>query len=578
MRLVKIYDTTLRDGTQAEYFNLSLADKIRIARKLSELGFHYIEGGWPGSNPKDEEFFEEIRNYNLGRTRVAAFGSTHHKDRPPASDPVFQELLISRAPVVTIFGKSSVFQVKEVLRTTLERNLELISDSLAYLKPKVEELFYDAEHFFDGFKEDRDYALKTLEAAVAGGARCLILCDTNGGTLTTELVKIIKAVKKHLPKVPLGIHAHNDSEMAVANSLAAVELGCGQVQGTVNGFGERCGNANLISIIPALKLKLGMNCISDKNLKRLTEVSRYVYELANINPNRYQPYVGKSAFAHKGGVHAAAVLRNPKAYEHITPETVGNKRHIPISDLSGRSSVITEAKAMGLEAEEHDLKVESGQKVLRDQLKRLIEGIWADAPDHEWAQNYLKYLKQLDENIEFPAHESSAKVALDKIKELEAFGYQFEEAEASLELLIRAALGAHYKEYFRLLNYRIIDEKVSGDIPPIPEATIRVRVGHHEVHTAALGNGPVNALFNALLKALVRFYPRLTEMRLEDYKVRVLPGTGSTDAKVRVLIESRDAHDYWRTLGVSADIIEASWQALVDSINYKLFKDEQKAG
>ncbi len=525
MRLVKIYDTTLRDGTQAEDFNLSLWDKIRIAQKLSQLGVHYIEGGWPGANPKDRDFFTEIRNYDLGLTRVAAFGSTHHKDRHPDADSNMQELLLSRAPVFTIFGKSSVFQVKEILRTTLERNLELITGSLAYLKPKAEELFYDAEHFFDGFKEDREYALRTLQAAVDGGAQVLVLCDTNGGTLTSELIEIIKAVQERFPGFPLGIHAHNDSELAVANSLAAVELGCDHVQGTINGVGERCGNANLCSIIPNLKLKMGLDCISDENLKRLSEVSLFVYELANLRPNRYQPYVGRSAFAHKGGVHADAVKKNPKAYEHINPETVGNTRYIPVSDQSGRASILLKARDFGLELHPNEPKV---------------------------------------------------RLALEKVKDLEAQGYQFEGAEASLEMLLRAALG-QYKEYFRLVSYRILDQKVGEDEPPVPEATIRVRVGVHEVHTAAHGNGPVNALDKALKKALLRFYPRLEEMRLEDYKVRVLPGFGGTGAKVRVLIESRDAHHRWGTVGVSHDIIEASWQALVDGINYKLFKDEQRS-
>ena len=525
MRQVKIYDTTLRDGTQAEYFSLSLSDKVRIAKKLAQIGIHYLEGGWPGSNPKDKEFFADINNYSLGQSRLAAFGSTHHKDRPPESDPVFQELLLARAPVITIFGKSSVFQVKEILQTTLKRNLELITNSLAYLKPRVEELFYDAEHFFDGFKEDREYALKTLEAAVMGGADCLVLCDTNGGTLTSDLIEVIKAVQERFPGFPLGIHAHNDSELAVANSLAAVELGCDQVQGTINGVGERCGNANLCSIIPNLQLKMGIECLSEANLKRLSELSRFVYELANVRPNRYQPYVGQSAFAHKGGMHAAAVKRNPRAYEHVNPETVGNTRHIPVSELSGKGNIILKARDFGLELSPKDPVVAE---------------------------------------------------TLNRIKELEFQGFQFEGAEASLELMLRAALGQR-KEYFRLHGFRVIDQKVGEKEPPIPEVTIRVHVGGEEVHTAAEGNGPVHALDRALRKALVRFYPRLAEMRLEDYKVRVLPGTGSTDAKVRVLIESRDHHDRWGTVGVSPDIIEASWQALVDSINYKLFKDEQRA-
>lgn len=548
MRQVKIYDTTLRDGTQAEYFSLSLADKIRIARKLAQFGVHYIEGGWPGSNPKDRDFFEEIRQYGeLNGSRIAAFGSTHHKDRPPESDPVFQELLLSRAQVVTIFGKSSLFQVKEILQTTPERNLELIRHSLSYVRPRVAELFYDAEHFFDGFKDDREYALKSLEAAMASGAQCLVLCDTNGGTLTSELAGIIKAVQKKVRRVPLGIHAHNDSELAVANSLAAVELGCVQVQGTINGFGERCGNANLCSIIPALRLKMGIDCLSDANLKRLTEVSRFVYELANVHPNRYQPYVGVSAFAHKGGMHAAAVKRNPRAYEHLSPELVGNVRQIPISDLSGKSSIFLKAKELGLEPAAHDRDV----------------------------QFALEKIQEMDLKIP-PKSTEALQTILERVKDLEAEGYQFESAEASLEMLLRAALG-QYREYFRLLSYRVVDQKVGEEDVPVPEATIRVRVGLHEVHTAAMGNGPVNALFKALLKALLRFYPRLAEMRLDDYKVRVLPGSGSTDAKVRVLIESRDAHDRWGTVGVSHDIIEASWAALVDGINYKLFKDEAQA-
>lgn len=548
MRQVKIYDTTLRDGTQAEYFSLSLADKIRIARKLAQFGVHYIEGGWPGSNPKDRDFFEEIRQYGeLNGSRIAAFGSTHHKDRPPESDPVFQELLLSRAQVVTIFGKSSLFQVKEILQTTPERNLELIRHSLSYVRPRVAELFYDAEHFFDGFKDDREYALKSLEAAMASGAQCLVLCDTNGGTLTSELAGIIKAVQKKVRRVPLGIHAHNDSELAVANSLAAVELGCVQVQGTINGFGERCGNANLCSIIPALRLKMGIDCLSDANLKRLTEVSRFVYELANVHPNRYQPYVGVSAFAHKGGMHAAAVKRNPRAYEHLSPELVGNVRQIPVSDLSGKSSIFLKAKELGLEPAAHDRDV----------------------------QFALEKIQEMDLKIP-PKSTEALQTILERVKDLEAEGYQFESAEASLEMLLRAALG-QYREYFRLLSYRVVDQKVGEEDVPVPEATIRVRVGLHEVHTAAMGNGPVNALFKALLKALLRFYPRLAEMRLDDYKVRVLPGSGSTDAKVRVLIESRDAHDRWGTVGVSHDIIEASWAALVDGINYKLFKDEAQA-
>ena len=552
MRQVKIYDTTLRDGTQAEDFNLSLADKIRIAQKLAQLGIHYIEGGWPGSNPKDKDFFAEIRNYDLNGSRICAFGSTHHKDRPPESDPNMQELLISLAPVVTLFGKSSLFQVREILQTTPERNLELITGSLAYLKPRVEELFYDAEHFFDGFKDDRDYTLKTLQAALDGGAQILVLCDTNGGTLTSELTEIIKVVQARFPRAALGIHAHNDSELAVANSIAAVELGCSQVQGTINGVGERCGNANLCSIIPNLQVKMGVECLGAGNLKRLTELSRFVYETANVRPNRYQPFVGKSAFAHKGGIHAAAVKRNPKAYEHIDPTLVGNARVIPVSDLSGRGNILMKAQELGLDMGTHDAAVRQALDKLKDLLGLELQG------------------------RELPPFDSNIKTILDKVKDLESRGFQFEDAEASLELLLRAALGQH-KEYFQLQSYRVIDQKVGGLEPPVPEATLRVRVGMHEVHTAAFGNGPVDALYNAVLKALVRFYPRLTEVILEDYKVRVLPGMRGTGAMVRVLIISRDGHAWWNTVGVATDIIDASWQALVDSINYKLFRDEQGA-
>ena len=549
MRLVKIYDTTLRDGTQAEYFNLTLADKIRIAEKLSQVGIHYIEGGWPGANPRDRDFFAEIRNYNLGSSRIAAFGSTHHKDRPPESDPVFQELLISKAPVVTIFGKSWDLHVKEVLRTSLDRNLELITHSLRYLKPHVQELFYDAEHFFDGFQADPEYALQTLAAALEGGADCLVLCETNGGTITSKVAEIFQAVRQRFPNASLGIHAHNDAEMAVANSITAVELGADQVQGTINGFGERCGNANLCSIIPGIRLKLGLDCISDAHLRRLTELARFVYETANINPNRYQPYVGRSAFAHKGGVHAAAVKLNPRAYEHISPDLVGNYRNIPVSDLSGKSNIFLLAQALGLKPTEQEAAVRQAAEKLQEVL-------------HDRHQ-----LKDTD----------VLQMILGRVKDLESQGYSFEEADGSLKLLMYATLGKG-TDFFRLISFRVVDQKVGELDTPVPEATLRVRVGAHEVHTAALGNGPVDALYNALLKALIRFYPRLVEMRLDDYKVRVLPGTtGSTAAKVRVLIESRDAHDRWGAIGVSHDIIEASWQALVDSINYKLYKDEQSA-
>lgn len=524
MQDVKIYDTTLRDGTQAEDFALSVEDKVRITLKLDDMGIHYIEGGWPDSNPRDAKFFEEIRNYELKNAQLAAFGATFHPSRTPETDSNLRALLAAKTPVVTIFGKSWTVHVRDALRTTPERNLELIKHSLAFLRPHVKTLFYDAEHFFDGFKDDPQYALATLEKALEGGAECLVLCDTNGGNLTGKIQEIIKAVKERFPGVPFGIHAHNDSDLAVANSLAAVELGAVQVQGTINGMGERCGNANLVSIIPNLCLKMGIPCISMENLAKLRTVSRFVLELANVPSNRYQPFVGRSAFAHKGGVHISAVERNPATYEHIDPTLVGNRRRTLVSDLSGRSTIKIKARDFGLHITKKD---------------------------------------------------PVAMQVLEELKELESQGFQFEAAEASFELLINRALGKN-KRYFELVGFRVIDQKLSEDKAPVAEATIQVKVGGHIEHTAALGNGPVNALDNALRKALEKFYPQLKEMELNDYKVRVLPGRDGTAARVRVLIESRDAQDHWGTVGVSHDILEASWQALVDSINYKMYKDHKQ--
>ena len=522
---VIIYDTTLRDGTQAENFNLSVEDKLRIAKRLDEFGIDYVEGGWPGSNPKDEQFFDEMRQIRLKHARLAAFGSTHMAKHPAHEDANLQALVRSKAPVVTIFGKSWDVHVRDALRISLERNLEIIRDSLAWLKPQVETLFYDAEHFFDGFKADREYAVSTLKNAVVGGAECLILCDTNGGTLPTEVVEIVKEVRKRLGDgVALGIHCHNDSELAVANSLMAVEAGVSQVQGTMNGFGERCGNANLCSIIPALVLKMGRSCHAGENLHMLTSTARFVYEIANLVPNKYQPYVGASAFAHKGGVHVSAVQRNPETYEHIRPELVGNVQRILVSDLSGKSNVVAKARQFGID-------VDSDDPIIMEMVSRL--------------------------------------------KELEAQGYQFEGAEASFELLMRRAAGT-IRKYFDLVGFRIFDQKVREDEPPQAEATVMVKVGGRIEHTASVGDGPVNALDRAIRKALERFYPQLQEMSLVDYKVRVLPDSPGTGARVRVLIESKDAHDKWGTVGVSHDIIEASWQALVDGITYKLFKSEQE--
>ncbi len=529
-RVVEIYDTTLRDGTQSEEFNLSVEDKLRVALKLDELGIDYIEGGWPGSNPKDARFFKEIRDYQLKHARIAAFGSTHHPRKEAHLDENLLALLEAKTPVVTIFGKSWTIHVKEALKTSLERNLEIIEASVRFLRPHVEKLFYDAEHFFDGFKDDPDYAVETLRRASQAGADVLVLCDTNGGTLPHELVEIIREVKKRLgKKISFGIHAHNDSECAVANSLMAVLEGAVQVQGTINGVGERCGNANLCSILPNLVLKMGYECQAGHNLSRLTEISRFVSEVANLPHPRHLPYVGRSAFAHKGGVHVSAILRHPRTYEHIDPEQVGNTRRVLVSDLSGRSNIVYKARQFGLELSAEDPVV--------------------------------------------------AKI-VEEVKKREAEGYEFEAAEASLELLMYRLLGEP-RQYFELLGYRVLDLRPSQDGPPLVEATVVVRVppGVGEVeHTAAVGNGPVNALDHAIRKALERFYPQLREMKLEDYKVRVLPGIPGTGARVRVLITSKDLEHRWSTVGVSEDILEASCQALVESYTYKLFLDRKRRG
>jgi 2-isopropylmalate synthase len=525
MQQVKIYDTTLRDGTQAEDFNLSMEDKIRIALKLDELGIHYIEGGWPGSNPKDVAFFDEIRSYELKNAKVAAFGSTHHTQGRADTDANLKALIDARVPVATIFGKSWTVHVRDALHITLERNLEIIRDSLAFLRPKIETLFYDAEHFFDGFRANPEFALATLGKAIEGGADCLVLCDTNGGNLPSVIREIMQTVKDRYPAAVLGIHAHNDSELAVANSLTAVEMGAVQVQGTINGVGERCGNANLCSIIANLMLKMDVPCLPDASLRRLRETSRFVLELANVPPNRSQPFVGRSAFAHKGGIHVSAVEKNPLTYEHIDPALVGNKRRILVSDLSGRATIKRKAEDYGLRLDKKD---------------------------------------------------PVAMQVLDELKELENQGYQYEAAEASFELLINRAMGRS-KRWFELVSFRVIDQKLKENEPPVSEATILVKVGGRLEHTAALGEGPVNALDNALRKALEKFYPQLKGMSLFDYKVRVLPGKEGTGARVRVLIESHDGNEHWGTVGVSHDIIEASWQALVDSINYRMLKmDEQE--
>lgn len=522
MEKIRIYDTTLRDGTQAEDIAFSVEDKVRIARRLDELGIHYIEGGWPGSNPKDLQFFHEISRVSLTHARVVAFGSTCRPGNRPEKDRNIQTLLETNTPVVTIFGKSWDVHPREVMKIDLDENLDMISRSVEFLKKRTDEIIYDAEHFFDGYKSDPNYALATVRRAKEAGADCIVLCDTNGGTLPWELEGIIKEVKPHV-SVPMGIHIHNDSEMAVANTILAVRNGIIHVQGTINGFGERCGNANLCSIIPTLKLKLGRDCISDDQLKKLREVSRFVNELANIPHNKHLPYVGDSAFAHKGGIHVSAIRKSPLTYEHICPELVGNRQRVLVSDLAGQSNILAKAAEYNIDLQSDD---QVTQKILSD------------------------------------------------LKELENKGFQFEGAEGSFEILMKKALGK-YRRFFELMGFRVIVEKRAEEEPPISEATIMIRVGDRIEHTAALGNGPVNALDNALRKALEKLYPELKEVKLVDFKVRILSSIHGTRAVTRVLIESQDSHDKWGTVGVSENIIQASWQALVDSIEYKLLKEEK---
>jgi 2-isopropylmalate synthase len=522
MKTVEIYDTTLRDGAQAEEISFSLEDKLRITGKLDELGVHYIEGGWPGANPKDVEYFKKARKLKLSNSVVVAFGSTQRPRHKAEDDATMRSLVDSKARVITIFGKTWDFHVKEALKIPLEMNLEIIHSSISFLKKHAEKVFFDAEHFFDGYKDNPEFALKCLLTAREAGADCIIPCDTNGGTLPGEIKTIMREVLKKV-KGNIGIHAHNDSECAVANSLIAVELGAMQVHGTINGIGERCGNANLCSVIPDLQVKLGRACISEGRLNRLREVSRFVNEIANMRHFKRQPFVGDSAFAHKAGIHVNAIRKRPETYEHMKPELVGNSQRVLISDYAGKSNILRKA-------EEFNIHLES------------------DSP--------------------------KVQVILDKMKELEHQGFQYEGAEASFELLLKKALGLH-KKFFDLIGFRVIDEKRKEKEPPVSEATIMVKVEGHTEHTAATGNGPVNALDNALRKALEKFYPELKSVKLLDYKVRVLTAGVGTSAKVRVLVESGDDEHKWGTVGVSENIIEASWQALVDSIEYKLLKEKE---
>jgi len=523
--VVELYDTTLRDGCQAEDIAFTVEDKLRIAERLDDFGIKYIEGGWPGSNPRDEAFFREAKKLRLKQAKIAAFGATCRAGLRPHEDPIFRKLVQVETPVVTIFGKTWDLHVREDLRIPLQANLELIYESIAYLKRHTDMVIFDAEHFFDGFLANREFAVECCRVAAEAGADLVCLCETNGGRLPDEVAAGVDVVRAAV-NVPLGIHCHNDAELAVANSLVAVQHGVRQVQGTINGIGERCGNANLCSIVANLQLKMGYRVVSPAQLRQLRELSHFVWELANLEPNKRQPYVGLSAFAHKGGVHVAAVQKNARTYEHIDPALVGNRQRVLVSDLSGKGNILYKAKEFGLDTE-----------VLKPSVRRVLQ----------------------------------------EVKELESRGFQFEGAEASFELLLQKGVNGKRTRHFRLIGFRVIDEKLREDEPPLSEATIMIEGPDGQVeHTAAQGNGPVNALDNALRKALRKFYPEIDEVQLLDYKVRVLGGGEGTKATVRVLIESGDGKDRWGTVGVSQNVIEASWQALVDSIDYKLYKDRKR--
>ena len=522
MARVQIYDTTLRDGAQTEGVAFSVEDKLRIVQELDSLGVDYIEGGFAGSNPKDEEFFERARKLHLENAKLVAFGSTRRTNRTAVEDRNMHHLLETGTKAVIVVGKSWGLHVTDVLRASLEENLAMIEDSVAFLKFSKREVLFDAEHFFDGYKTDAEYALKTIEAAARGGADYIILCDTRGGSMPLEIKEIFEVAAARV-NVPLGIHAHDDAGVAVANSIVAVQAGAVQVQGTFNGYGERCGNADLCAVIPNLRLKLGVECISDEGLSRITGVSRLISELANLPHDEKLPYVGRSAFAHKGGLHADAVQKNPATYEHIIPEVVGNERRILVSDQAGRSAIL-----MRLMSEHPELKKDSP----------VVQQIF------------------------------------DELKEAESCGYQFEGAEGSFELMMERVMGL-YEQSFELKGFTVLVER-SEDHSMRSQATIKlVDVDGNVEYQASEGHGPVDALSKALRRALRAFFPQLDSVRLTDFKVRVLDARSGTAAKVRVLLESSDGEKDWGTVGVSEDIIAASWEALVESIEYKLFKDKQ---
>jgi 2-isopropylmalate synthase len=522
MEPICVYDTTLRDGTQGEKINFSAKDKINIARRLDEIGVHFIEGGWPGSNPRDMNFFNLAKHETFQCARITAFGSTRKPGINVEDDPNLKAILASETPAVAIFGKTWDLHVTEIMQNTPGENLDMILESVRYLKQMGRQVIYDAEHFFDGYKDNPGYALETLNAALEGGAEYIVLCDTNGGTLPFELEEIINQLQTKLDlgsSAALGIHTHNDTGLAVANTLMAVRAGATMVQGTINGYGERCGNADLTSIIPNIMLKMGRECIPDDNLSQLKKLSRYVSETANMIPLGSRPFVGISAFAHKGGIHVNAIMKNPRAYEHMDPAAVGNRRRVLVSDLSGRSNVEYKAREMGI---------------------------------------------KLDDNGQESRHIVTA------IKELEEQGFEFDVADGSFKVLVEK-LTDQFKPHFELESFRVVIEK-DMERPCAAHATIKIRVGDQREITAAEGEGPVSALDNALRKALDKFYPGLNYMQLVDFKVRVIDARTGTAAKVRVSIESRDQEEVWSTIGVSEDIIEASWQALADSFHYKLAK------
>ncbi len=511
-----LYDTTLRDGTQAEGISLSVEDKLKVTRLLDDLGVHYIEGGWPGSNPKDIAYFERVRDLDLKHAKITAFGSTCRVGVQPQDDANIQALMAAETPAVALVGKSWSLHVTDVLRATPEENLRIIRESVAYLKAQGKEVVYDAEHFFDGYKDNAVYALDTLRAAVAGGADVLVLCDTNGGALPWEVAEIVGEVKEHFPDVALGIHTHNDGGVADASTLAAVRAGAVHVQGTLNGYGERCGNANLCTLIPNFELKMSLRALPEGNLANLTRTAHAAASIANQSPYRHAPYVGRSAFAHKGGIHVAALRRNPSSYQHVDPELLGNTSRVVVSELAGKGNLLSKAEEAGI------------------------------------AQAELRNLPDI----------------LQRIKTLEHKGFTFEGADASVEMMLyRSREG--YTPPFQMIDFMVVVEHREGR-GLFAEATMKVRVGDQVFHTAAEGNGPVNALDAALRKALVPVYPRLVEFDLADYKVHILDGDAGTAATTRVLIDVQNGMRRWSTVGASANIIEASWFALADAVEYGL--------